>query len=217
MELRDLIQAARQRADDITGEQLWSDAQWTLFAQEAEDQAAERAKLLFDDRTPACTRVPVVAARSDYRLHEKVFEVAFARLTSRGTVLENVDQSEIARCNPRWRERTGPPKFFYYDAGHLRLWPTPVDADVLELHVYRRPLFPMETDSDEPEIAPQYHPHLVAWMLYRAYLTKDAETVDTNLAGIHLGEFEAVFGPRMDADSYRKQRSGRRWATVSKW
>ena len=73
MTLAELIAALRTDADDLVANPyLWSDAELTRWANEAEQEAALRAKLLFDASTTAVCQIAVLAGTTSYALHAKV-------------------------------------------------------------------------------------------------------------------------------------------------
>jgi len=88
MTLAELIAAFRTDADDLVANPyLWSDAELTRWANEAEQEAALRAKLLFDASTMAVCQIAVLAGTTSYALHAKVHDVEHARtIDSGGTV-----------------------------------------------------------------------------------------------------------------------------------
>ena len=55
MTLEELIASFREDATDKVGPYLWEDETVTRWLNEAQDEAAVRARLLLDDSTPAVT------------------------------------------------------------------------------------------------------------------------------------------------------------------
>lgn len=217
MDMQALIEEFRRRSDDYGDDDaLVSDSSLTLFASEAETEAAIRADLLYDDSTAFITTIAVVAGQHTYTLHESVHRVDAAHLTlaSGGRARElDLTGMDALREEYDWADREGRPCKLVHGQGTARLWPTPTQAGTLQLAVYRKPLYPIEDLQDEPEIAEEHHLGLIDWMLYRAYGTKDGEAGDDTRSSLALAEFEARFGERDNADVQRRHRERRRVTT----
>jgi hypothetical protein len=229
MNLGDLINVFRQRSFDTKDPQLWSDDELAEFADDAEAEAAERARLIRDSTTEAICQIIVGANTAAYLLDPRILSVERAKLDSVAVPLAlsstpAMDQNMGNR--PRdwrsfsgnwaggigggWEDRQGTPSIAVLDAEgagwKLTLSPRPTKADVLRLQVFRLPLQPLSTDGDNvPEIPPRLHVRLVDWMMYRAYSKQDAETFDAGIAAKHEAIFTAAFGPKIDANTRRKQ------------
>lgn len=206
MNRADLISAFRTRADDVTEPQLWSDDEVALYLSEAEAEAAVRARLIKDGTTPAVTVIAVTASAQDYPLHESILDIDRAKLDSQQRPLERRTIAELDATCPGWESKTGTPRFFVEDNGHIRLVPQPAVADTLRLTVYRLPLEPLKAEDSEPEIHGKYHYRLIDWALRCAYMKPDSETLDKVKAGEYGALFDASFGIKRDANVERKQR-----------
>jgi len=224
MTLDDLIASFRFDADDLPtsegggdGDLLWKDAELARFFGEAEEEAAIRKKLLFDDYTLAIVQISVVAGQSSYPLDPRMFEVTKARLLNADTgrfvedlyITTRDELDAIDRC---WRDERRCPERFIQDDKRIVL-PGIVDrAYTLRLEGYRTPLTPITEDSDgstEPEIGSIHHRFLVHWVLHRGYSKPDSEVFNPQKAAIALTAFEQYFGLRPDADLRKDQRANR--------
>lgn len=233
MNLEDLIASFRVDSDDqarsVGGGQddlLWPDTDVARWFGEAEEEAALRKRLLFDDYTLAIVRIDVLEDQSSYPLDPRMFEVSKARLLD-ATTGEFVEDLYITtrealdqRC-PLWRDERRQPGFFIQDDTRVVL-PGIVDrAYTLRLEGYRTPLVPIVADSDPlstvPEIGVIHHRFLVHWALHRAYGKQDADTFDPARSQRALNAFEQYFGLRPDADLRKDQQANQAHHNVAYW
>jgi len=232
MTLDDLIAAFRFDADDLPeslgggdGDLLWKNVELARFFGEAEEEAAVRKRLLFDDYTLAIVQIAVLEGQSSYPLDPRMFEVSKARLLDAATG-EFVEDLYITtrdaldqRC-PRWRDERRQPGFFIQDDTRIVL-PGIVDrAYTLRLEGYRTPLVPITAESDGstvPEIGLIHHRFLVHWVLHRAYSKPDSDVFNPQKAATALGAFEQYFGLRPDADLRKDQRADQPHHNVAYW
>lgn len=219
MDLSALIARFRTLSGDHGVPALWPDAEVTAFFNEAEREAAERAKLLYDKTTPAVVEIDLLPDVREYRLHPKIYDVEAIGLERPGGdrlwPVCRADEGDM-----RWSVSNRPNltgwagHFFVYgdttgdDAlgKHLVLDRKPTEpGGKLLLEVYRYPLVDMEDGTDEPEIGPRHHDALVHWALYVAYQTRDMEGSASQRAQHHEVEFAKRFGLRDDANVVRKK------------
>jgi hypothetical protein len=221
MTLAELIASFRTDADDLVANPyLWTDVELTRWANEAEQEAALRAKLLFDAATTAVCQINIVAGTTSYPLHAKVHDVEHARTIDSGgkvTKLTITDRIELERVRPDWRYETRAPRALIRYDGRIEVDCIP-DADyTLRMEVHRLPLVDLVANGDIPEIAPIHHRHLVKWMLHRAYERPDSETRDPDKSARAEKEFTKVFGRRPDADLRRAQQANRPHFNKAVW
>lgn len=232
MILQELIASFRVDSDDKAnsigggqGDLLWPDCDVKRWFGEAEEEAAIRKRLLFDDYTLAIVRINVLEGQSSYPLDSRMIEVSKARLLN-ATTGEFVEDLYITtrdaldqRC-ARWRDERRQPGAFIQDDTRIVL-PGIVDrAYTLRLEGYRTPLEPITADSSdavEPEIAAVHHRFLVHWVLHRAYGKQDADTFDPARSQRALEAFEQYFGLRPDADLRRDQQANQVHHNVAWW
>lgn len=202
MKLSDIMTLFRQEADDTVQPYLWDDDELIDFANDAQDEACRRARLLVDSSTPEVTALAVLASENGVLdLDERILFIRRARLSGRAALLR-MNMQDMENWNPMWQDMlAGTPTMFItdYSTGKLLLWPKP-DADTtLLLTVVRTAMDPMETPDDTPEIAPRYHRSLRFWMLYRAYSKQDSQANDPKKAADSLALFEQEFGKKSAA------------------
>lgn len=214
MDLGELIEEFRRRADDVATSTLYDDAALARFATEAEREAAERGRLLYDDTSAGITTYAVVASTPRILLDPAVFDIDAASFTASGggRALElDLVGIDWIREQPDWQTReVSRPWALAMVGREARLFPGPRVAGTLQLSVYRYPLDALEDPLDEPEIAPEHHEGLIDWMLYRAYSTKDGEAGDDRRAAQALADFTDRFGEREQAGVTRRRRERRR-------
>jgi hypothetical protein len=220
MTLEQLIAQFRVDSEDKLEPYLFADESVIQWLNEAQEEACVRALLLKDWATPAVCSIAVLADVSAYQLHESVINITRAEFTATGetdgTLLWQADEYELDRMEPGWRKLSATPTAFIHHDTALRIGCQP-PAGTLALEVNRLPLWPMENDSDTPEIAAIHHRHLVLWALHRAFSIPDSETVDANRAALAELQFTRAFGHRPDANTRRGHESSRPHHNSSCW
>lgn len=201
MTLADLIATARREADDTATPALWSNDEWREFANDAENEACRRARLITDATTSAICSVNITSGNPTFTLDPRVVFVRRVKLTSESQPLISVDHRDLDEQAPNWEDTTGIPRRWVrnWETGKVRLWPIPDDDDTASLRVVRLPLAPMVADVDHPEINPRFHRSLVFWMLYRAFSKTDSQTMNAKAAAENMALFEREFGQKSTA------------------
>lgn len=201
MTLQELIVLFRNEADDATEPYLWSDDELIEFANDAENEACRRARLLVDS-TSALTQLAVDPLDAGIvTLDPAVVFVRRAQLMGRRPLIR-VTVRDLDEHNPYWRNaQASIPLSFVTDfqTGALLLHPAPVGEHILLLTVVRTPLVEMNDLLDSPEIAPRFHRALRHWMLFRAYSKQDSQANDPKKAADALALFEQEFGKKSGA------------------
>lgn len=210
MNLGELIAAFRRDEDDNRQPHLWSDADLTVWFNEAQADACVRSSLIFDDFS-AVTEVALAEGASVVDVDPSIVEIFRAVLVdSGGTVhfLWPSNRVEQDRLDQRWRETTGLPTAFIHDDKSVTLNRI-ADADyTVKLEVYRLPL-ELLADDDVPEIALVHHGRLVEWVRYKAYLIPDSDIFNVGKAQSALAAFEDYFGSRPPANDSRARNANR--------
>lgn len=202
MKLGQLIESVRRdELDDATQPYLWSDAELIEYAEDAENQAAERASLLVDATTEAICRIALEAGAAVYDLDPRVIRVRRVHLAGRARPLVPAVTRALDADHPGWEEHAGPPIAYLTDwqTGALRVVPTPTEAGTLALTVVRLPLVPLNDLEDIPEIHARFHRDLRHWIVKRAFSKRDADLEDTARAAAAEARFAAAFGPALSA------------------
>jgi hypothetical protein len=201
MTLRDLIDLFRREVDDTVKPYLWSDAEATEYANDAQQEACRRARLIVDSTTTAICRVSATAGTALVPLDPRVIFVR--RMRAAGSLpLKRMNMQDMEAFNPWWEDSAADvPLAFIPDhtTGALVLWPKPAEDTTYSLTVIREPLAEMDSDDDQPEIPVRWQRSLRHWMAFRAYTKPDAEAMDPKKATQALALFEQEFGQKSSA------------------
>jgi hypothetical protein len=204
MKLSELIVSAQNQADEIPDKPdlLWSEAEWTEYANDAENEACIRANLLID-QSSALTSIVVLSGIATYAIDEKILIVRRVKLASGTEPLVKTSRRVLDATYPNWENDSGTVRsWFPDDSNKITIYKKPSAGTTLNLMVSRLPLTPMllaNKDSVSPEIDEQYHQGLLDWMLHRAYSKQDAQTLDVGKAKEHAKRFTERFGERPPA------------------
>lgn len=206
MNLGALIAQFRSRARDTVEPYLAPDTEVKTWLNEAQREAAIRARLLRDDYTPEVCKIALTPGTQVYPLHPKLYEIAGLRIkplvgSPRAICLKSPEW--LDKYLPEWRDLTYPSEYAIQYETRIRIVGKIVAGDELEIDCYRLPLDDMHGNGDEPEIHEASHLHLVDWALYRFYGLPDAEVLDKDKERKALDDFEQVFGLRPDSDMRR--------------
>lgn len=202
MTLAELITIFRQEADDTVAPYLWSKVEAIDFANDAQNEACRRGRLLVDSSTPEITALSVLVDDAGLlELDERVLFIRRARMAGH-RALRRMSMQDMETWNPYWQDAAvDEPTCFIpdFDTGKILLWPPPYEARTLLLTIVRMPIADMADDDDTPEIAPRLHRSLRHWMLYRAYSKQDSQANDPKKAADALTLFEQEFGKKSSA------------------
>lgn len=214
MTITELIAKFRAETGDTVEPYLWDDEVVTSAFNEAVDEAAIRADLIFDTTTASVCEIALAEGGKAYSLDPSVLRVFSAYTLESGVVnhLTNIDRFELDRIDSQWRAaESGIPSHVIVDNTSIQIHPPP-DADrTLYLEVFRLPLDTekMTEYNGSPVIALAHHRQLYHWALNVAYGKRDVSMFDPDRAKKHEAEFTDYFGPRPDADLKRKQMTNR--------
>ena len=214
---RALIRRFRELSQDEVEPYLWEDCFLLNMLNEAEREAADRAKLLYDDSLAVA--VTVKAGKARYAIDPHIIDIERAALTADGDrrpplLLKLFDRMELDwRTPPRSKHEAGlpwgRPFGLVFDGKHeVEIVPGPRRDGRLLLGVHRLPWADFDMDA-EPEIPCVHHASLVDWALFRAFSIPDADEANEQLATFYLNRFEQYFGRRIDARKRRVQRANK--------
>lgn len=216
MNLAELMELFRVKADDTIVPYLWKDNWLVTALQHAEIEAAIRAKLIFDKTTEAICQIAVTAATAVYDISPLIVQVQTAYLVDANDKvipLEVYDRYEMNRLDDDWRTTEDEPTGLIVDDNQVELNCIPEADYTLYLEVYRLPVSPMSVyqgeSIDSPEISAKHHPRLIDWALYEGYLIPDSDTYDEKAANKALDRFEKYFGLRPKANTRKRQSANR--------
>jgi hypothetical protein len=216
MKLRDLVKIFRDEVDDVTEPFLWTEEELIDYANDAENEACRRSRLLIDSTTVEICQIAVTANTAGYALDPRVIFVRRAKLATKSLPLGRASVRDLDDETPGWDAHTGTVSAYIpdHDTGKLRLYRIPTVNDTLNLTVVRLPLEAMENLDAEPEIHRRYQRNLRHWLKWRAYSKQDAETMDEKKAAAGLALFEQEFGkasPALDEEWINREQGYDRW------
>jgi hypothetical protein len=178
MNVAELLQHTRTRyLRDSEAPFLWSAPELLQYLNEAETLFARRTHALFDDEADF-TILVTEAGKSRYDLDPRIIYVT-ELYDDNGYKLRNVTRHKMPRT-----PYAGKPRMYTLDAAvrTIRLGPTPDDEYEFSMMVARKPLRPMATQTDTPEIPEEYHLALCDYVAYKALRNNDTEASNTTAA-----------------------------------
>lgn len=214
MNVSDLIERFRQDMDDDIkslggddGDQAWSDVIVNKYVDDAEREAAERGRLLFDRVTSQVCRIPVSSVYTLYNLNELITEVTrvdFVNTDETTTFQATLhNRKELEKTRPNWRTDTfSNTRAIIIDDSTVEPAGAVTESGWLHLEVYRYPLVPA-SQSDKFEIAARNHIHLLDWMKHLAYNKRESDIYSPQLAREFKEEFTKRFGLGKGAKTWR--------------
>jgi hypothetical protein len=200
MDFSEIEQSVRQTLDDnSTTDKLWSQTDILEYARDAENEACERQDLIVDSIS-SLTNITVDTSSGTFALSGTITNVRSAKLTLGTEPLMRTSRHVLDHSFSNWPANTSTPRsFFTSGTNKITLYPKPIVGDTLNMTVARFPNIPM-TVGGSPEVGARYHPGLLEWILHRAYMKNDSETLNVGKAKDHKKKFEEFFGPKKILD-----------------
>jgi hypothetical protein len=191
------IEASVRRTldDDSTSDKLWSQTEILEYARDAENEACERADLIVDDSS-SLTNITVDTSTGTFGIASTVISVRSAMMSLGSEPLMETSEEVLDKSVSGWRTASGTPRSYVQTpTNKIILYPMPSVADTVNMTVSRFPNIPM-TVSGSPEVDKRYHAGLLEWILHRAYMKNDSETLNVGKANDHRKKFEQFFGSK---------------------
>lgn len=208
MHLGSLITEFRILAQDTARPYLWSDDELTTWFNEAEREAAIRAKLIH-----ASADLSIALGDTDCDVSDGIFDIRYAELRAtdgRAYEIAAIDRDLLNATRPGWRTKSDRPREFIHNEDDTLTLGFVSDADyTLYIEGYRTPSNAMDGDDSKPEIGDIHHIHLLDWVFFRAYSRPDADTMNAGKSADGEGRFTSYFGKRANADLRRRQNASR--------
>ena len=202
MTLGELIALARIRLDDRVAPYLWSELELTEFANTAQDEAAERARLVRSTVSNSIVEGTSLYSLPTTPLYDGVLDMRFTDSLGRLTIVQHTSYADF-NVITRYGDSQGTPYYFEYGASpaQIQLYPTPNIAGTLATDIVRLPTEDerMVGSGDEPIIPTEFHRDLVYWMLFEAYSLRDGDIRETASADRAEAKFTQKFGPKISA------------------
>ena len=176
----------------------WSDAFLLRRLSEAEREACRRQDLrhIFDDTTQCICQITTTGGTATYNLDSRILRIQQVRLDD-GNPLTHVSQAQLESSGYDWRgASSGTPCRFFVTGRRLTLECPPISSGTLYLSVWRDPLYPIETTTDEFEW-PGDQEKLCHWAAYRAFARPEEDSSRLDLAKFHKDQFDLEFGPQL--------------------
>lgn len=210
---QELVRKFRELSQDEVTPYLWEDDFVLDCLNEGEREAADRARILYDDSLD----VTVTAGQARYAVDPRIIDIERAALTAEGSRrmplrLKLFDRLELdwktppRTCHEAGLPWDGPFGLVWDGNGMVEIVATPRRNGVLSLGAYRLPLAWFDWDGT-PEIPEAHHMGLVDWALFRAFSIPDADEANERLAAFYLDRFERNFGRQVDARKRRTRRA----------
>jgi len=197
----ELIAAARTVLDDTVTPYLWSDTELGGYAEDAEQEATERAHLLEVDGVDAYCKITLASGTSSYSTQALVYEILRARVAGQSNYLIRKSREWLDQNWPLWEDATGIPSHYYFTGSLIRLVPNPTAIANLNMVVRRLPV----TMGTSPEIHARHHRRMLDWVYHRAYSKRDPDTFNPAKALDYKNMFEESFGKRWNATEQNRR------------
>lgn len=200
MKLTGLRTRCRTISGDTAKPPQTSDLEWDDLLNEAQDEAARRARLFVDSTTPELCEIALNAVDATYPLDERVIFVRRARLDGKTNALGRASYKDLDEQRPGWESDTGEPTSFVpdFDSRSFRPYPSPDAAYTAKLTVVRLALERIEGDV-EPELRAHLQLRLVDYALAKHFAKPDPDVHDETRSKYHMDLFEAEFGAKSSA------------------
>ena len=199
-----LRRRVRLLAQDTVTPYLWQDEDIDDWLNEAQQEAAIRARLLRATPAshPALCEYPMAAGETAITVPDQIYEISHQEWAagSERRPLKLVSREWMDTTLPGWRAMpAAEPDYLVQDRQQLEVVPPPIADGSVRIEGYRLPE-PMQADNDEPRIPLAHHIHLVQWALHVGYSLPDTETFNPGKSQAAEAEFTRYFGARPDAD-----------------
>ncbi len=196
MDFSEIENSARITLDDNSvGDKLWSQAELLEYAQDAENEICERIDAIIDNSS-GLTIIAVNTSTGSYVLSNTIVDVKSARMFGGTYPLMRTSESVLDMSFLNWRTQAGTPRSYAKTpTNNIIIHPKPDTADTILMTVSRFPTTPMSV-SGSPEVDARYHEGLILWIIHRAYMKNDSETLNVDKAKDYKKKFEEYFGPK---------------------
>ena len=230
LNLLQLTTLFRQRVDDLPGDivdkstpwqndddgLLWKNDEICSYADEAQQELFLR-RYKKDSTTAAVTQITVSASTSIYPFDKRIMaieRVRFVHSADDEFVQVKTTHSILDRNFTNWqKDDDGVVKNYLEDFENrsLTLYRTPTLGGTLFLTVRRLPLLRLSWSLRHKllEADDENQLDMLDWMMFRAYLKRDAETENPDLADRHKALFDERVGERPSAHLQQVRRQER--------
>jgi len=195
-----LLELFRSETDDIAEPFLWSDAEFYVYLNDAQDTFVRAIGGIADRRSPL-TKIKYKAGDKFRDYDARILRIKGVQDEQNNNIeVQNLDSLSGAylendygtRVNAGLDDsRTGQIRYVINDveSTDLQLYPIPDRDGYLRLFVYRRPLDEITSASSVLEVPSFQHYNLLNWVKHKAYMKQDVETFD----GAKAKDFKNAF------------------------
>ncbi len=196
MNFSDIETSVRNTLDDnSTTDKLWSQDELLEYARDGESEICERIDAIVDN-TSAFTDIAVNTSTGTYGLASTIVSVKSVKMSLGSEPLMETSEEVLDKSVSGWRVATGTPRsYIKTPTNNIILYPIATVVDTVNMTVSRFPNTLMSVNGS-PEIDARYHAGLLEWILHRAYMKNDSETLNVGKAKDHKKKFEEFFGPK---------------------
>lgn len=202
MNLGEVIQQFREKADDLAIPYLWKDEEVKSFINQAQQEAAIRSKAL-----RYRVKLLTVANISEYPYTAFVKDNGDA---INGIVTDLYDFAiggyPLNNTTCKGMSRTGKPREYSFDIpDYIKFYPTPIDIQTVNAIAVVIPNN-MANSTDNLSMPIEMQPNIVYWALKLAYEKQDIDASDMRRSQNYDAIFTEYFGKRHNARARIMQR-----------
>jgi hypothetical protein len=181
--------------DNSVGDKLWDQDEILEYARDAEQEICERQDAIVDN-TSALTSISATTSTGTFGLSATIVSIKSARMVNGTEPLMETSEKILDNTVLSWRLSTGTPRSYVKTpTNNIILYPIATTPDTIQMTVSRFPNIPMAVGGS-PEIDSRFHAGMLEWILHRAYMKNDSETLNVDKAEDHKKKFEEFFGPK---------------------
>lgn len=193
MKTSELLALFRRETDDIAEPYLWSDEEFYIYLNDAQDVFVRLIGGIADRRS-ALTKLNYKTGDQFKPFDDRILRIKGVQDENNNKVtVQNYDSLETNYLEDDYGRRfnaglddgrTGDIKYVITDveAGDIQFYPIPDHDGYLKLYIYRRPMKEITGAGTELEISSFHHLNLLNWVKYKAYMKQDVETFDQTKA-----------------------------------
>lgn len=201
MKTGDLLALFRKETDDVVEPYLWSDDEFFIYLNDAQDVHVRLTGGIADRRS-ALSKITYKTGDQFKKYDDRILRIKGAWDEDNNKVtIQNYDSLEGPYLEDDYGRmsnnaglddgRTGNIKYLITDveAGDIQFYPIPDHNGFVRMYIYRRPTNEITGAGSELEIPSFHHLNLLNWVKYKAYMKQDVETFD----GARAKEFRSEF------------------------
>lgn len=212
--LSELISRWRNRVDDtISDDYLWSNEEWTGYANRIVNTLCREVGLIEDATTAEICKISVAVGDGILVKDSRITSITRAKLDGQSYTLDIEDTEYMDRYKSNWENAdNGTPSILIKEGqgrDKIRLWSPSDSIDTLSLSVFRLPLTQMvwnESNPPTPEIPAEYHDLLDNGVLWQAYSKQDVDTLNERKMKSHFQMWQTDMNEIKNAELKRNFR-----------